>query len=66
MLVVLIVFPLIIAAISLVLPWYQVRSWLLPFASGLHLLLSVLLCLGQFPIDSSWIGLMRCRVWCWW
>lgn len=57
MLVVLIVFPLIIAAISLVLPWYQVRSWLLPFASGLHLLLSVLLCLGHFPIDSSWIGL---------
>lgn len=57
MLVFLIVFPLIIALCSLVIPWYQVRSWLLPIVSAVHLLLSVILVLGYFPVNGDWIGL---------
>ena len=57
MLVLLILFPLVIAAISLAVPWYQARSWLLPAGSALHLLLSVLLAIGHFPATGSWIGL---------
>lgn len=57
MLVILIISPLIFAAISLALPWYQARSWLLPVVGGGHLLLSILLVLGFFPIENNWIGL---------
>jgi hydrogenase-4 component F len=53
----LILFPLAIAALSLGLPWYQVRSWLLPASGALHLLLSMLIVMGRFPAQGSWIGL---------
>ncbi|MEA3464507.1 MAG: proton-conducting transporter membrane subunit [Thermodesulfobacteriota bacterium] len=57
MLEILILFPLTIAALSLVIPRYQIRSLLLPLSSGLHLLLSVLLAIGWFPTSGEWIGL---------
>lgn len=57
MLELLIVIPLIAAALSLIIPWYQLRSWLLPISSGLHLLLAVLLVLDYFPVTGQWIGL---------
>ncbi|MCD6526005.1 MAG: hydrogenase [Desulfuromonas sp.] len=57
MLEVLILFPIAIAALSLVTSHYQFRSWLLPISSGLHLLLSVLLAIGWFPATGEWIGL---------
>jgi hydrogenase-4 component F len=57
MLELLIIAPLIAAALSLVIPWYQLRSWLLPLCSGLHLLLAVLLVLDYFPVSGEWIGL---------
>ncbi len=57
MLELLILFPLAAAALSLVVPWYQGRSWLLPATSALHLLLSVLLAMGRFPAEGNWVGL---------
>lgn len=57
MLVALIIFPLMAAAISLTIPWYQVRSWILPACGATHLLISVFLSLGHFRVASDWIGL---------
>ncbi|OHB33834.1 MAG: hydrogenase [Desulfuromonadaceae bacterium GWC2_58_13] len=57
MLAILIFFPLLPAALSLVTPWYQARSWLLPATSALHLLLVLLFAFGRFPADGHWLGL---------
>ena len=57
MLEILIFFPLAVAILSLVLPWYQVRSWLLPASGAVHLLLSILAVMGRFPAGGDWIGL---------
>lgn len=52
----LILFPLLLAGVSCVLPWYQGRSWLLPAAGIVHLLLTMqLLVAGTAPI-GAWIG----------
>ena len=53
----LIVFPLMIAALSVVVPWYQPRSWLLPVSGALHLLLSLMIVLGRLPAATPWLGL---------
>ncbi len=57
MLALLIVIPLVAAAASALTPWYQVRSWLLPIASALHLGLSIVFVLGYLPFTGDWIGL---------
>ncbi len=57
MLELLILSPLAAAALSLVFPWYQLRSWLLPLSSGLHLALSIVLVSGSFPAGGAWVGL---------
>jgi len=53
----LIYFPLIAAAVSVLIPWYQLRSWILPVSGVLHLTLSLLVVLGRVPVISSWLGL---------
>lgn len=53
----LIIFPLAVAALSLVIPWYQARSWLLPVSGATHLVLSLLVIMGQHPARGPWIGL---------
>ncbi|WP_305043191.1 proton-conducting transporter transmembrane domain-containing protein [Geoalkalibacter sp.] len=57
MLVALILLPLLPAALSLVLPWYQLRSWLLPATGAAHLGLVLLMAGGAPPTPHSWIGL---------
>lgn len=59
MLAVLILFPLAFAAVAAILPWYQGRSWLLPLAGAIHLLLVVMLLLepGSAAEPGAWIGL---------
>ncbi len=57
MVAVLIAIPLIAAVVSFLVPWYQVRSWLLIAASAPHLLLSLLLGLGYLPASGEWLGL---------
>lgn len=57
MIAILIVIPLVAAALSYLVPWYQARSWLLPAASALHLVLSILLALGYLPAGGTWVGL---------
>ena len=42
----LILVPLLLVPVAWVVPWYRVRSWLLPLAGSVHLLL-VLLALGS-------------------
>ncbi len=56
MLLFLILFPLAGAGISLLLPWYQARSWLLPLFAGLHLFLTCVLLLNPGQ-PGHWIGL---------
>jgi len=53
----LIILPLLAAAASTLIPWYQARSWVLPIASTAHLLLSLLLALGYLPAEGVWLGL---------
>jgi len=59
MLAALILFPLFFAALALLLPWYQGRSWMLPLAGTLHLLLASFLVVRQAPVAApgTWIGL---------
>ncbi|ALC15915.1 Ech hydrogenase-like complex, HyfF-like integral membrane subunit [Desulfuromonas soudanensis] len=59
MLAALILFPLFFAALAFLLPWYQGRSWMLPLAGTLHLLLASFLVVGQSPVAApgAWIGL---------
>jgi hydrogenase-4 component F len=59
MLAVLILFPLAFAVVAAFLPWYQGRSWLLPLAGAIHLLLVVLLLLepGSAAEPGAWLGL---------
>lgn len=59
MLAVLIVFPLVLALLAILLPWYQGRSWLLPLAGAVHLLLAALLAAGADHASSTraWVGL---------
>jgi hydrogenase-4 component F len=59
MLAALILFPLLFAALALLLPWYQGRSWMLPLAGTLHLLLASYLVSRQAPVAApgAWIGL---------
>lgn len=57
MLALLILLPLAFAGFSSMLPWYQVRSWLLPIASALHLGLSIFLTTGHIPASGNWVGL---------
>ncbi|MDT8440261.1 MAG: proton-conducting transporter membrane subunit [Desulfuromonadales bacterium] len=57
MLALLIVIPLVAAAASSLIPWYQVRSWLVPAVSAPHLLLAILLAGGVLPASGVWIGL---------
>jgi len=59
MLAVLILFPLCLALVAMVLPWYQGRSWLLPLAGVVHLALVVLLLMepGSGAEPGSWLGL---------
>lgn len=56
MLLFLILFPLVGAGISLILPWYQGRSWLLPLCAALHLLLVCFILLNPGPL-GDWFGL---------
>lgn len=56
MLLALITLPLLLAAVSLLLPWHQARSWLLPGAGMIQLVLVVLLLLDP-PPAGEWIGL---------
>ncbi|WP_305046768.1 proton-conducting transporter transmembrane domain-containing protein [Geoalkalibacter sp.] len=57
MLVALILLPLLPAALSLVLPWYQLRSWLLSATGAAHLGLALLLVSEAPPLTNPWIGL---------
>ena len=59
MLVALILFPLGLALIAMVLPWYQGRSWLLPVAGAIHLGLVAMLLMqpGSITEPGSWLGL---------
>ena len=59
MLTVLILFPLALALIAMVLPWYQGRSWLLPIAGAIHLGLVAILLMqpGSMAPTGSWLGL---------
>jgi hydrogenase-4 component F len=59
MLAALILFPLFFAALAFLLPWYQGRSWMLPLAGTLHLLLASFLVARQAPVAApgAWIGL---------
>src|SRR5512133_3336472 len=59
MLAVLILFPLCLALIAVVLPWYQGRSWLLPLAGAVHLVLVAMLLMqpGSITEPGSWLGL---------
>lgn len=57
MLELLITYPVFIAAISLLIPRYQLRSWLLPLCAAPHLGLSTLLVYDYFPVYGNWIGL---------
>jgi len=54
----LLLFPLVLAALACVLPWYRGRSWLLALGGGVHLALVVLLCLRPSPpaVDGVWLG----------
>lgn len=58
MLAALILIPLLLLPLALVLPWYRLRSWLLPLAGALHLLLTVL-ALGTVAdaAPGDWVGL---------
>ncbi|MBD1401563.1 proton-conducting transporter membrane subunit [Pelovirga terrestris] len=56
MLISLILIPVCLAALSLVLPWHQLRSWLLPTAGMIQLVLAVLVVLAK-PQAGEWIGL---------
>ena len=57
MLVLLIVLPLALAALSLVIPAYQGRSWILPVGGGLHLALTLAVLTGHVaPSGLSWIA----------
>lgn len=53
----LIVLPLLPAALSLLLPSYQLRSWLLPLTGAAHLTLALLLVSSTVLEPSPWIGL---------
>jgi hydrogenase-4 component F len=56
MLLLLILLPLAAALLVMLLPWYRARSWVLPVASGLHLLLAGLSVTR--PLTAGrWIGL---------
>ncbi len=57
MLLLLILFPLAMAGISMLLPWHQGRSWLLPASGGLHLLLSVYCVVESGTVLAPWIAL---------
>ncbi len=58
MLPLLIVLPLLLAALAPLLPWYRVRSWLLPAAGAVHLVLTALLCAEAAPLSTgAWLGL---------
>ena len=57
MLLLLILFPLAVALLALLLPWYQARSWLLPISGGLHLCLAGISVAGSDYTSSPWIGL---------
>lgn len=57
MLEILIVFPLLVAVISGLIPWYRFRSWLLPVSGALHLSLSLWVVLKPSPAATPWIGL---------
>ncbi len=57
MLLLLILFPLAVAGLSLLLPWHQVRSWLLPFCGGLHLALACFILSTSAPPSGPWIAL---------
>ncbi|NJC88554.1 MAG: hydrogenase [Desulfuromonas sp.] len=58
MLAALILLPLLLVPVAWLIPWYRVRSWLLPVAGASHLLL-VVLALGGVPdaAPGEWIGL---------
>ena len=57
MLAALILLPLLLLPVALIVPWYRVRSWLLPLAGTAHLLL-VVLALGGVPdaAPGDWVG----------
>lgn len=58
MLPLLILLPLALAALAPLLPWYRLRSCLLPIAGAAHLLLTVLLCAEAAPLTANaWLGL---------
>jgi hydrogenase-4 component F len=57
MIALLVALPLVAAGCSFIIPWHQVRSWLLPAVSAVHLLLSTLFALGYLPSEGTWIGL---------
>ena len=58
MLTALVLVPLLLIPLVLAVPWYRVRSWLLPLAGVVHLLL-VVLALGQVADAdaAAWVGL---------
>jgi len=58
MLAALILVPLALLPIAWFAPWYRVRSWLLPLAGAIHLLL-VVLAMGVVPDapPDAWVGL---------
>lgn len=58
MLVVLILFPLLLALLAIFLPWHQGRSWLLPLAGAAHLVLAVNLSGRPHAVSpGDWIGI---------
>lgn len=54
MLLVLILSPLLFAALALLIPGENERLWLLPISGGLHLLLTVICCTGNSMTESPW------------
>lgn len=57
MLLLLILFPLVAALLSLLFPWHQGRSWLLAVSGGLHLLLAGFVVADGHLAPNPWIGL---------
>lgn len=57
LLILLITFPLVLAALAMAVPWVRIRSLLLPVSGVLHLSLSIYLAGHSTPVTSDWIGL---------
>ncbi len=57
MLILMILFPLLLAGIAVVLPWYRIRSWLLPLGGAVQFALAVAAVSRATAAPAPWIGL---------